>query len=409
MEMNIFTKQKCYKRNHRSAFVIFLIFAILAGSTLGQAIEEVECKDAPKPEKKAPSPQKPVPPVPAAFFVPEPGFDSDKKTEDISEKSITAHPKVYVSINVCKGNVKINGWERDEVRAFVEGGSKIDFKVRERGGDEQLPVWIEVIGVAKNEYSVRGRSRSRTGTAVTIAPNPGCVSGETVELDVPRNASVKVKSLVSETSIDTVRWADVENSGGNIFLNRISSGAKAQTYRGNVTIKESGGKMTMVTTSGDIVAYKTESNEIGDFLKAKSQGGSVTLQTIGQRDVEASSVSGSINYIGKIANYGKYSFSSSYGVIGLAVAPDTSCRFTASYGGGFSSELPILDIRKERFGETTSLSGRIGDGNCNLSFKTFNGSIVIKKLLREKPEIAGSVFPSEKFIPALRFTPNRSQ
>lgn len=153
----------------------------------------------------------------------------------------------------------------------------------------------------------------------------------------------------------------------------------------------------MVTTSGDIVAYKTEPNEIGDFLKAKSQGGVAILQKIGQRDVEASSVSGSINYIGKFANYGKYSFSSSYGVIRLAISAAASCRFTASYGGGFSSELPIPDIRKERIRDTTSLSGRIGDGTCNLSFKTFNGSIITKKLLNEKPEIADNFFPREKF------------
>ncbi|MCB1024410.1 MAG: DUF4097 family beta strand repeat protein, partial [Acidobacteria bacterium] len=193
------------------------------------------------------------------------------------------------------------------------------------------------------------------------------------------------------------------NSGGNIFLNRVSNGAKAQTYRGNVTIKDSGGKMTMVTTSGDIVAYKTESNEIGDFLKARSQGGSVTLQSIGQRDVEASSVSGSINYVGNIANYGKYSFGSSYGTIRLAVSENTSCRFTASYGGGFSSELPIQDIRKERIGSTTSLSGRIGEGSCNLSFKTFGGSIVIKKLLSEKMEIAGDTALREYRFPGFKF------
>ncbi len=54
-----------------------------------------------------------------------------KKTivnQTTAEKSIAVDAKVNIKICVAEGNLKINGWERNEIRAYVAGGSRaVDF------------------------------------------------------------------------------------------------------------------------------------------------------------------------------------------------------------------------------------------------------------------------------------------
>ncbi len=399
IEMETFIKQNLFGKNPRIALLAILLFSLLVGFTFGQSKPHEDCDEKSKPQakaaKKPPAPPKhereatlwvvaPAPPARVAIV--------SRSRRDVSEKTIAVHAKVYVSLCVSSGNVKVNGWNREEVRAFVDGGSKVSFKVRETKGDEETPVWIEVLGSEATGRGSGGPSIVRsnfTGRGEGVGSGAGCLSGKSIELDLPRNAALKMKGNTGETTIDSLRWVDVNNTGGRIFVSRISNGVNAQTFRGNVTVKNSGGKMQLGAINGDVIAYKTETNEIGDYLKAKTQGGSITLQSVEQRDVKVNSVSGGINFVGKLANYGRYSFDTGYGAINLAIPSDTSCTVEAQYGGYLKSDFPIKVTKKGQYDTVKSLIGKIGEGSCNLAFKTFNGSILIRKL-DTKRQIASS-------------------
>jgi DUF4097 and DUF4098 domain-containing protein YvlB len=293
------------------------------------------------------------------------------QSDDVVEKSILVHPKVYLSLCVLQGKIKVNGWKRDEVRAFVKSKKdlQIGFKIRERDYKEKKPVWVQILG-----YNPKENDETNYNT---------CLSGE-IELDVPENASITIENNKgqSETTIDSVRVAKVEVLGGDIYLNNISDRIDAQTYQGGVTVRNSSGKMFLSTTSGNIIAHNTFSSEIGDYFKAKTRSGAITLQSVEQKEVESSSISGSINYIGTIKPFGQYGFNTTNGSINLAIPINSSCQIIAAYGGSFQSELPLSDIFKERTESLVFLKGRIGKGEANLNLKSFNGTISI----REKKE-----------------------
>ncbi len=397
-------KTKLIEKKKWLVFLAFFLVSIMVGISFGQSKATEECKD----KEKEKAPKIATSPNPAAsnsvwVIAPRPAIPAPAPPEqrnDVSEKSIAVHPKVYVSLCVSSGKVKVNGWDRDEIRAFVDGGSEVSFKIRETKGEEKTPIWIDVLGY-------EGRSVVRTVRTKSLEPlntfnelleiGPGCLSGDTIELDLPKNASLKIKGSTKETTVDSLRWVEVNNTDGSIYVSSVSSGVNAQTFRGNVTVKKSGGKMELGTIDGDVIAYQTESNEIGDFLNVKTQGGSVTLQSVGQRDVKVNSVSGSINVVGDLANYGRYNFNTGYGAINLAIPNGTSCAVDAQYGGYFKSEIPIEDVKKGQFENVKSVSGRIGGGSCNLIFRTFNGSIIIKRLT-EVPVIANFSGPSSNFL-----------
>lgn len=279
-----------------------------------------------------------------------------------AEKSITVESKVNISLCVTEGRVKVNGWDRNEVRAFVKDGSQVGFKVAQKNPKTGKPAWIYILGFDPQKTK-------------EIKPEE-CLSGSEIELDVPRGATIDLKSEESEMTIESVARVRVKNNGGNIFLNDIAQGIEATTYEGGVTVEKSSGSMTLTTTSGNIVAIDVSPSEVGDFFKAKTNSGNVTLQSVGHRQIETNSITGSTNFIGEILNGGQYSFTTQNGSIGLAIPPDSSCRINASFGfGDFNSEMPLKDLLKKE----QSLSAQLGGGEANVILKTYSGVIRIRK------------------------------
>ncbi len=288
------------------------------------------------------------------------------------EKSIKTGEKVYLSFCVSGASVKVNGWNRREIRAFVRGRSDIGFKVRQRSETDRLPQWIELFAGEVDESS-------RTLDS--------CLSGESIELDVPFQTSVTISGKSGETSVsvDSVKTVKIDISSGDISLSNISRGIVAKTGVGGVSVRKSIGKMEMTTTAGNILAYETESDEIGDFFKAKTISGSITLQSVKQKEVEASSLTGSINYLGPTYSSGNYSFSTTQGLISMAVPADSAFKLKAAYGGSFSSELPLQNIYKKAASSTVFLTGFIGnETGASISLNSYSGTIRIVSLTPPK-------------------------
>jgi len=287
-------------------------------------------------------------------------------SDTFAEKSIAVDAKVNISLCVSEGNLKVTGWERNEIRAFVGNGSKVSFKVQQKSRQNNNPVWVMVTGFDPTD--VKGKSPEE------------CLSGEEIELDVPRGATVNVKGRTTETKIEAVRKADVKSVGGDITLNNIEQGIVAATYEGDVTVENSGGAITLESGNGNIVAFDVAPSEIGDIFKAKTSSGAITLQRIEHRQTEINSNSGSIKFIGEFQSGGQYTFGTMNGTISLAIPEKSSCKIIASYGyGRFNSELKFNIITENNSSKTQSIVASIGSGDASVNLTTFSGAIRIKK------------------------------
>jgi hypothetical protein len=291
-----------------------------------------------------------------------------KQTDDHAmpaEKSIAVDAKVNVSLCVSEGNLKVTGWERNEIRAFVGQGSAVGFKILQKNRQNNA-VWVMVTG---SDSVKTGENESEE-----------CLSGEEIELDVPRGAVVNVKGRTTETKIEMVRKVTVKNIAGDIFLNNIEQGIYAGTYEGDVMVENSGGAITLESANGNIVALDVAPSEIGDIFKAKTNSGAIILQAIEHRQNEVSSISGSIKYVGAFQSGGQYNLRTTNGTISLAIPEKSSCRINASYGLGiFNTDIPLKDIVKSPSTKTQSLTGLMGGGDANVNLTTYSGAIRIKK------------------------------
>lgn len=328
-----------------------LILLCLAGA----AAEGVHGQD-----KKPPSTPKitKVPPVPG----PEPPgfFNGDGVT---SEKSIAVDPNVAIKLCVSEGKLRVNGWQRREVRVFVKHGRKILLKPLETN-ESGMANWLW-IGNAGN---------ARSG------PAPECLAGDSIEIDAPVGTALELSGREVHTTVDSLKKVNVNVVAGAITLRNIAGGIYAHSGRGDLLVENSAGAISLFGTTGNIVVAEVKAGQIGDLLRTKTNSGAISLQRVEHRQIEATSISGSLIFDGKFLKGGIYNFRTSNGSIELAIPVGSSCTFTATYGfGSFKYDLPLTIITENRTPRAKTIVAKLGSGDATVTLTTSTGTIGVRK------------------------------
>lgn len=341
-------------RSRKQFTLIAVALYLLAGTVFGQTPPSTPQKEG-KPKAKVYVPRPPVAHPPPS--------QTDGVT---SEKAIATDGNVNIKLCVFEGRLKINGWQRDEVRVFVKNGTRLGLKVLEKNPETSKPVWVRIL--AASERRMPGRSSE-------------CISGETVEVDVPMGATLNVSGQSTQTSVDSVRKINFTNIEGNISLRNITGGIVASTYQGDLTVENSGGAISLESSEGNIVAYEVSPGQVGDLFKVKTSSGTISLQKLEHRQIEANSISGTLLFNGKFLSGGLYNFKTSHGSIRLLLPVNSSCMVKATYGfGKFDSELPLKHLTENISSQSRTIVAMLGSGEaCNLNLSTSTGTIGIKK------------------------------
>ena len=129
------------------SLIFFLALWAGASSVFGQN-RSPEPPNTPPPTKiqKPESPEKPTIYSPKISIQQRIGINANSGY-DTSEKAIVVDPKINISLCVLGGNIRVNGWDRSEVRVFVSEGSPVGFKVLQKNRQTEKPVWIMVVGI----------------------------------------------------------------------------------------------------------------------------------------------------------------------------------------------------------------------------------------------------------------------
>jgi len=335
---------------------MFAIFVCLAG---GMAYGIVAQEPVPKlPPEPKPRPGRRIQPPP-----PEPPSEG----RNSSEKAIAVAPGVSILLPcISQARVTINGWRRDEIRVFVRNGSSINFEVREKDPKTGKPVWVTI-----GNESTAGRR---------VAPYSNCISGERIDIEVPYGASLSIAGRKTETRIDSVKRVEIKNADGNVTLRNVAGGIAAETYKGDVAVESSAGQITLKTTTGNIIAFEVNPGQVGDVFRAMTSSGTVTLQRIEHRQIDANSVSGTLLFNGKFLPGGIYKFKTSNGSMKLALPAGSSCKLAAWYGfGSIDSELPWKIITENVSEGGKSLVAMVGGGGATVNLTTNSGNISITR------------------------------
>jgi hypothetical protein len=379
---NIATNKQVFDRKSRPMIKIivayfFVFFAILTMFALPAVAQVVVTAPTPKPKPKATPnyPKTPKPPTssvggadvenppPTPKALPQKKKKAINESEFPAEKSIEVDARVNIYLTVCEGNIKVNGWDRNEIRAFVKNGSEVGFKVTQRELSTGKPIILNVLGYDPQKNKQIGIE--------------SCLSGEEIELDVPHAAYVNIEAQEGDVNIYAIRKTQVKSLSGNIWLNDISQGTVAQTFgNGDVIVENSKGNLQLASTNGNVTVLNVAPIEVDDKLQTKTNGGAITMHSVQFSQVISNSNSGMIKLISNISSGGQYKLTTN-GSIFLVIPLQTSCTINAT-SRNFQTDIPMKNITEDKYPNVKRIVGQLGTGDANLTLQTI-GTISIKK------------------------------
>lgn len=345
--------------------------------TAGLAVSVNAQHETPKPPKtsKAAKPAVTVQPDAEAPEAPPEGLlrGFPRHQEITTEKSVAVDPNVALKLCVLEGRVRINGWERDEVRVFVKDGNKFGIKVLEKNA-ESKPNWLWIGNMPTRPMQPGGSSSD-------------CLSGESIEMDVPIRSTITITGRTTQTTVDSIKKITIKNVEGSVALRNISGGISAVALQGDLSVENSGGAIALETTTGNIIAYEVTPGQVGDLFRAKTNSGAISLQKVEHRQIDSSSITGSVLFNGKFLPGGQYNFKTSNGSIKLVIPKESSAMFEATYGyGSFNSEFPLKYLTQNIRPNGKHIVATIGDGDATVKLTSSSGSIGISGQQKEQEQ-----------------------
>ncbi|HEX8845451.1 MAG TPA: DUF4097 family beta strand repeat-containing protein [Pyrinomonadaceae bacterium] len=295
------------------------------------------------------------------------GQGEDKKQQTQSEAVIAATATVNITLSTGSGKISVRGWDKQEVRA--------------RAKDKDATVEANVVG---------GRDEATPAARVEILVSDkseednACSANSDLLLDVPRGATLNLKTQDGDIEVDDVTEVHIETSGGRVDLRRISKATEAASVGNDITLEDSGGRARLNTLGGVIQVRNIRLLDAGDFLKIKTVSGDILLDRIGPARVEADTISGGIEMAGPLARGGSYTFTTTTGDVTLDLPADSSFKINArvSEGGEIVTDFPL-----KYKGSTSPASllhaGRIqatyGSGDSTINLVSFSGTLQLRK------------------------------
>jgi DUF4097 and DUF4098 domain-containing protein YvlB len=227
---------------------------------------------------------------------------------------------------------------------------------------------IRAIHPARVHVEVR-----RTATAVRVEgeASRGPARGIDYEIDVPRGWNVHIDG--HSTSIV------IQETGGNLVASTVNgdiivrgvAAANLENVNGEIMLRNARGNVNVETVNKGI----SIDDVVGD-VAAESVNGAVSLTAIDASNVQASSVSGRIQFAGRIRQGGKYTFDTHNGdvTVTLPVGAGADVK-VATHSGSIEADFPV-QLRSES-GRSGELGFQIGRGGAQLRIESFNGAIRI--------------------------------
>jgi DUF4097 and DUF4098 domain-containing protein YvlB len=164
---------------------------------------------------------------------------------------------------------------------------------------------------------------------------------------------------------------------------------------GNVTIESGAAQVDVQCVSGDIgfratradADYRAHLQTVSGDIDMTGAGGRVKLETVSGharaegrevQEFEAGSVSGDIGLIAALGKHGRIQVDTMSGEIRTELPADLSARIEAeTFSGRIRSDFGT--VKKPEYGPGSSLDARVGDGDAQITAKSFSGNVDIRK------------------------------
>ncbi|HYN83695.1 MAG TPA: DUF4097 family beta strand repeat-containing protein [Pyrinomonadaceae bacterium] len=314
---------------------------------------------------------------PKAVDVENAADDADAEAEDAAgqaERRVATTPDVVVELSLQSGDVVVQGWERKEVRAYSPEAGRIDLRHSEA-----------VAGQPSAAGTPVGRVAVLVGVPGDERVEPGEYGSGSVELNVPRGATVILHIQSGDVDVSDVAEARIDSASGDVNVRRVSRATDVNCFSGNVILDDAQGPVRLRSLSGEVSATRARPLSPRDDVQVSTTSGDITLEAVTHARVVAKTVSGGVSFEGPLAAAGTYDLRTTNGDVTLMLPADASFKINARVvtGGEIITDFPVkgATLQPAPKPETqTRLTGTVAGGDADINLSSFNGTVYLRKM-----------------------------
>lgn len=269
------------------------------------------------------------------------------------DKTLDVKANGLVRIENVRGEISVDGWERDQVQVV----GTLD--------DRAKALTFETVGAT-------------TTVRVETPDNLNRGEGSKLVIHVPQTSRVRVELVSAQLRLTNLKGGvDAKTVSGDIEAADVGDRIELATISGDITLGHGVGPTSFSSVSGDIKA-DAETSEIK--IQTVSGGARVTSSARVQ-ELTMHSVSGDLEVSANLADGAHVKGSTTSGDIRLAINPDAGVvvEMKSTAGGGIRNTL-THDRPSRDIGGSASLDLTLGNGQGGVELSTVSGRLELGSL-----------------------------
>lgn len=341
-------------------------------------------------------------------------------------RTLKVGPGGDLRVSLAEGNVRVSGWDRNEVAVRVNGASDEEsgcLDVSQQGNTVRVSIGggcdfseLEISVPSKFNIDIRTASGDIEVNGPLTGSIRGSTSGGGIQLG-NLGGRVEMQTAGGDISAGDIQGdADLATQGGNVSVGKVSGTTEITSSGGDISVSGSGGRLKVHTSGGNItignVGATADVETTGGDVEVGDVAGNVTIATAGGNialrsshgttsastaggDIRLESVIGSVNaetaggnVVARLTPHGRSNLSSNGGEIGLYLPADAKVTVNARVilsdedaGGsvGIESDFPIDNAVRSESGVIIEGSIKVNGGGDTVQLETRDGRILVRK------------------------------
>ena len=270
---------------------------------------------------------------------------------DSVDRKVAADPDGEVVISNVSGTIDVRGWDRNEVQVTGTLGRSVErLDVESSGGRTVVKV---------------------------VLPHRGARDGDAeIEVQVPKNSRVEVSAVSADVSsrgvLGTQRLTSVS---GEITADISGNDSQIRSVSGDVTARGVGQPSSVRVSS---VSGSLDITNIGGKIEVVTVSGDARVQASEISEIRGRTTSGDLELHGKLTRDGRVDVEGVSGDLVLSLsAPNGLAAELESFSGSIEGCLAKGVERVSKYGPGTRLSLRTVENGARVRAKTLSGDIEI--------------------------------
>jgi len=270
------------------------------------------------------------------------------------ERTLEATANATVEIENTSGQVRITGWDRNEVSVSGRIGEDVEELVVE-GGRNSIVIEVEIED---------GRGWRNRDTDADL------------EIMVPKGARLDVETVSASIDVsDFDGRLDAESVSGSIDVSGALTQADLETVSGSIDMSGANTRTSAESVSGSI-----RIRGASERVEAATVSGRVEIDAGEIRRGEFESVSGSVSVECSLAPEARLEASSHSGNVTVMLPSDVSASFEAtSFSGSIDNDFGPEPSRTSKWVPSKTLEFTTGGGDAEVMLETFSGNVRLRK------------------------------